>query len=357
MKVLFIEPYPIEGPSSRYRVEQYVPYLRDKGLRCIVRPFVSSPFYKVLYKKGFYFKKILFFLWSSIGRFFDIFIAMRSDVIFIHLEAFPLGPPMLEYLFKKMGKRIIYDLDDAIYRRTSSPANRFFRYLRSPSKIKKIIEISDYVITCNGYLEDYARRFNKNVISIHTSVDTEKFTLRSYIKKDIGNVTIGWIGSHSTAPYLKELEGVLRRLSVNHSFSLKIIGAGYHGLDIPGVDIENLNWDIGSEITEFQSLDIGVYPLPENEWTLGKTGFKAIQYMSVGVPCVASNVGANRDIVKDGVNGYLARTEEEWFEKLSALIMDRDLRIKIGSAGRRTVEEKYSINVNAPKYFNIIKKP
>jgi len=166
MKILFLEPYPIEGPSSRYRVEQYVPYFENNGIKCVVRPFISSKFYKILYKKGFYFQKILFFLQSSLKRFFDIFTAINADIIFIHLEAFPFGPPVFEYILAKIGKKIIYDLDDAIYLGITSQANAFLRYLKSPSKIKKIIKISSYVITCNVYLADYAKKYNKNVAVI-----------------------------------------------------------------------------------------------------------------------------------------------------------------------------------------------
>ena len=101
MKILFIEPYPTEGPSSRYRVEQYMPYFKDNGIECVVRPFVSSEFYRIIYKKGFYFQKILFFFQSALKRFFDIFTALKSDIIFIHLEAFPFGPPLFEWIISK----------------------------------------------------------------------------------------------------------------------------------------------------------------------------------------------------------------------------------------------------------------
>lgn len=356
MKILFIEPYPIEGPSSRYRVEQYIPYLRNNGLECFVRPFVSTRFYKILYNRGCYVKKTLFFLWSAFKRFSDIFIAVNSDIIFIHLEAFPIGPPVFEYLCKRLGKKIIYDLDDAIYMRSSSHANRFLAYLKSPSKIRKIIEISDTVITCNEYLADFARRFNKAVIPIHTSVDTEKFTVAGKTERQKEKVTIGWIGSHSTKPYLEILNDVFAELAKRYRFRLKIIGGGDGYADIPGIEIINLKWCLEGEIGQFQSLDIGVYPLPDNEWVRGKTGFKTIQYMSVGIPCVASGVGANRRIIKDGINGFLAENKEEWVEKLSRLIDDPALRQRLGAAGRKTVEEKFSVKVNAPKYLEIINR-
>lgn len=353
MKILFIEPHPTEGPSSRYRVEQYVPYFESNGIKCIVRPFVSSKFYKIIYKKGFYLQKIAFFVQSSFRRLLDIFIATKSDIIFVHLEAFPFGPPLFEWIFKKIGKKIIYDLDDAIYIRNASPANRFLKYLKYPSKIKNILKIADHVITCNEYLAVYASKYNKNVTVIPTSVNTEKFTPK--IKEAAGDITIGWIGSYSTGRYLEELRSVFYCLAKQYKFVLKIIGAGEVGIESQGINLIKLDWSLADEIQQFQSLDIGVYPLPDNEWTRGKTGFKTIQYMSVGIPCVVSNVGTNRCIVQDGVNGYLAKTEEDWVEKISKLIEDAELRKKIGLAGRRTVEEKFSLKVNALKNLEIIK--
>ena len=352
--VLFITPYPAEGPSSRYRVEQYIPYLEGNGVRCIVRPFVSRAFYEILYKKRFYMRKILFFLYSSIKRFLDIFLAIKSDIIFIHLEIFPFGPHFFEYFFSKiLRKKLIYDLDDAIYMGVTSTANTFIKRLKCPSKIKKIIKISQYVIACNEYLGDYARKYNKNVSILHTIVDTEKFVPE--VKKNKEKIAIGWIGSHSTAPYIEGLKGVFSRLGMHYKINLKLIGAG-KDIKISGIEVINVEWNLEDEIKELQSLDIGVYPLPDNEWILGKTGFKTIQYMSVGIPCVVSDAGANKIIVKDGINGFLAKTEDEWVQKLSALIEDVTLRERIGFAGRKTAEERFSVKVNAPKFLEIIKK-
>lgn len=356
MKVLFIQPYPTEGASSRYRVEQYVPYLQKNGIKCVIRPFVSPGFYKILYKKGLYFKKILFFIQSSICRFFDMFLAIKADLIFIHLEAFPLGPPFLEYIFVRLlRKKIIYDLDDAIYMGKSSPANKFLKYLKCPSKIEGIIKISSHVITCNEYLACYAEKYNKNVTTMHTSVDTERFKPMHKAQKE--DILIGWMGSHSTAKYLSELKDVFFKLSAKHKFIVKIIGAGEeYNFEIPGVNVIKLNWSLKDEISQFQSFDIGIYPLPDDEWTKGKTGFKTIQYMSVGVPCVASNIGANIDIIEEGENGFLCTNKKEWIDKIAYLIENANARYKIGQAGRRTVQEKYSLNVNRGKFLDVIKK-
>ncbi|HAB53772.1 MAG TPA: hypothetical protein DCE80_16615 [Ignavibacteriales bacterium] len=355
MKVLFIEPYPIEGPSSRYRVEQYIPYLQNQGVKCLVRPFVSLSFYRVLYKNGFFLKKIAYFILSTLNRLGDVFIALRVDIVFIHLESYPLGPPLLECFLAICGKKIIYDLDDAIYLGKSSLANVFLKYLKFPAKIPQIIKLSSHVITCNLFLADYASGFNKRITVIHTGLDTEKFCPR--LDKPIREkLTIGWIGSHSTAIYLEQLKNVFSLLAEKYTFKLKIVGAGNHNLHIPGVEVIQLEWKLYDEIVQFQSLDIGVYPLPEEEWVLGKTGFKTIQFMSVGIPCVVSNVGTNSLIVNDGLNGFLAKTEDEWVEKLSRLMESQELRKKVGEAGRQTIIEKYSLKVNAPKFLEVLRK-
>lgn len=378
MRVLFIEPYPTEGPSSRYRVEQYIPFLSDNNIVCMVRPFVSSKFYKILYKRGYYLEKILCFGLSCFRRFRDMLTALGCDIIFIHLEALPIGPPLLELFLAGIGKKIIYDLDDAIYLGRTSSANKFLRCLKWPLKIETIIRISKHVITCNEYLAAYALAFNKNVTVMHTSVDTDKFrpnrysiadlsknrryssidekgaTIRYRNASDSDAVNIGWIGSHSTAGFLEGIQNVFYRLSRTHQFNLKIVGAGRR-VEIPGVNIINTDWNLPDEINQFQSLDIGVYPLPDDRWTVGKTGFKTIQYMSVGIPCVVSNIGANKDIVENGRNGFLVDNEDEWVEKLSLLIENPDLRMKMGQCARLTAEERFSLKTSAPKYLYIIK--
>ncbi len=354
MRILFLEPYPTQGPSSRYRVEQYVPYLRAMGIECLVSPFVSPPFYAILYKKGMYARKCAYFCAGAARRVIDLFRAVACDAVFIHLEAFPLGPPFIEWLLSAMGKKIIYDLDDAIYLGAASQNNNFLKRLKCPWKIPVIISMSRHVITCNEHLAQYSLKFNKNVTIIHTSVDTDRFKPSG--RASPGSLTIGWIGSHSTAKYLESLKDVFAQLhSRGLAFRVKVIGASRKVFEIPGVEIIYKDWSLEDEISEFQSLDIGVYPLPDDEWTAGKTGFKTIQYMSVAVPCVASDAGPNRVIIEEGVNGFLAKDAAEWVGKLSALINDAGLRERIGRKGRESVLEKYSLQVNAPKILSIIR--
>lgn len=354
MKILFIAPYPTEGASTRYRVSQFFPYLESRGIACELRPFFSAGFFRILYRKGKGFRKGCYFVQSCFGRVLDFFRGLQADLIFIHLEAFPFGPPILEWAWSKCGKRIVYDLDDAIYLSHASEANRRYRWLKWPSKIPKIIQLSREVITCNEYLAAYVRQFNKRVHILSTSLDMIRF--RPPASRDAARkVVIGWIGSHSTAPFLEPLRGVFQALAKRYDFTLKIVGAGY-SVVLPGVDIIQKEWSLERDVQEFQELDIGVYPLPETEWVFGKTGFKTAQYMATGVACVASRIGRNNDIIQHGESGFLAKTEQEWIEALSRLLESPSLRQTIGQAGRRRVEVAYSLQKNQSVFCDIVEQ-
>ena len=351
MNILFLTPHPKEGASTRFRVQQFFPYFTSQGINCIFRPFLSSNDYKILYKDGQILKKGFILLRGICKRVQDFISSNNIDIVFVHLEASPLGLPIFENLFSFCGKPIIYDLDDAIYLKGTSPVNKLAYFLKSSSKIPKIISKSSYVIVCNEYLEDYAKKFNQNVKMIPTVVNTDKFTVKDHSIQN-EKLVIGWIGSHSTACYLAQLTEVFKKIAEKYKFTLKIIGSDKRDY-FPGIDVIYDDWSLEKDVLDFHGLDIGIYPLPDNEWVKGKTGFKTVQYMSVGVPCVASRIGKNINIITDGVDGYLASSQDEWIKKLSLLIENSEFRKTMGLAGRKTVEDRYSLSINAPKYLEV----
>jgi glycosyltransferase involved in cell wall biosynthesis len=216
-----------------------------------------------------------------------------------------------------------------------------------PRKVATIIRRSRQVTAGNEYLAAYARQFNPAVTTIPTSVDTDRYAPAA--NRTTPEVPIvGWIGSPTTAAYLKHLLPVLRRVRTQHPFTLRVSGAG-EPLAIEGIEVDNAPWSLDAEVGLFNGCDVGVYPLSDDEWSKGKCGFKAIEFMSCGVPVVASAVGVNREIVQDGVNGFLASTEQEWIEKIGRLLVDPQLRRTLGAAGRRTIEERYSVRQAAPR--------
>ncbi|MFH1593966.1 MAG: glycosyltransferase family 4 protein [Candidatus Omnitrophota bacterium] len=339
MKVLFIVPYPTEGPSNRFRVEQYLPTLKERGINFSVRPFYSSNFRKILLKKGRYLQKILYLVFFTVLRLADVFKCRNYEIVFIHREAFPTNDCIFEWLFGKLSKKLIYDFDDSIF-------------LTKPSKVKKIIALSDFVIAGNGFLKEYALKLNKNVEVLHTCIDTDRY--KPAIRfRDNKKTVIGWMGSPTTAKYLSEIKEVFRILSQKyHNVEYRVIGARFD--KSADVSLVNKDWVLNSEVTELQHFDIGLMPMPDDEWTRGKCAFKIIQYMAVGIPAVASPVGMNAEVIQDGVNGFLASGIEEWCEKLSRLIESLPLRQRLGAEGRRTAERNYSLNVNAPKFLKIL---
>jgi glycosyltransferase involved in cell wall biosynthesis len=352
MKVLFITPVPREAAAYRVRIEQYLPYLAKHGITGDIRPFISSKFFAMVYNPGRYGQKIRYFFEGAFGRIKDLVQSGQYDLIFIFREAFPFGPPFTEWLFYKTHKPVVYDFDDAIYLPNTSSANRMVGFLKYPQKVSQIIKMSAHIIVCNDFLKEYAERFSGRVTVVPTSVDTDVFKPAAQKASDKKPI-VGWIGSPSTAIYLNQLRVVFQELAKRYAFTLKIIGAGSE-FKIPGVDVINREWELEKEVGDFQGLDIGVYPLPDTEWVKGKTGFKTVQYMSVGVPCVVSRVGRNLEIVKDGEDGFLASSDDEWIERLSLLMDNRELRRKMGQAGRATVESRYSLKASAPKLLEVL---
>jgi len=353
MRVLFWVPYPTEGASNRYRVEQYLPYLRQRNIKCILHPFWSSPAYKKLYNNGKILFKLFYFLIGAFSRVWDSMMIFRYDMVFIHREAFPLGGAFFETFLSLLKKPFIFDFDDAIFLPSASRPNSFIEKLKSPAKVNSIIKKSSQVIAGNPYLADFSKPLNSSVSVIPTSIDTEKYCHADKESRD--KIIIGWMGSITTLDFLKILEPVFLSLSARFkNIEFVIVGGNYSCCGLS--NITSKEWSLESEKDYLKGFDIGIMPVPDNEWTRGKCGFKAILYMGMGIPTICSPVGMNKEIIEDGVNGFLAYSQEEWTEKLSLLIKDSDLRKRIGSAGRRTVEEKYSVKINAPKLLAVLNK-
>ena len=350
IRVLALSPIPEEGAGCRFRIAQFIPYLESVGIQVTLNSLFTPEFFRLVYKPGHYARKAATFAALSLKRLGSLRGASRYDLILVYREMFPVGPAVVERLLAARGRPpVVFDFDDAIFLPSVSEANRLISALKQPQKVASIIRHSDHVITGNEFLADYARRFNTKVTTIPTCVDTDRFVPSPSVPgSDEGReLVVGWIGSPTTASYIRGLAGVLRRVGERHPFVLRVSGAGAP-LEIPGVRVENRTWSLHEEVALFNTCDVGVYPLADDEWSKGKCGFKAIEFMACGVPVIASAVGVNRTIVQDGTNGFLAATEDEWVEKLSRLLADAALRRRFAAAGRRTIEEGYSLRVNAP---------
>ena len=354
IRVLALSPIPEEGAGCRFRIAQFIPYLASAGIDVTLRSLFTPEFFRLVYKPGHYVSKAVSFAALSLKRLDSLRDASRFDVVFIYREIFPIGPALIERLLTMPGRPpVVFDFDDAIFLPSVSDANRLIATLKTARKVDTIIRRSDQVIAGNAYLADYARRLNQAVTMIPTCVDTTRFAPSPDAWSANGSgasrdLVVGWIGSPTTASYIRDLEPVLRRVRERHGFVLRVSGAG-GPLQIPGLTVENVPWALDREVELFNTCDVGVYPLADDEWSKGKCGFKAIEFMACGVPVVAAAVGVNREIIEDGVNGFLASTEAEWVDKIGCLLSDRDVRRRFAAAGRRTIEDRYSLDVNAPK--------
>jgi len=364
IRVLALSPIPEEGAGCRFRIAQFIPYLESVGIDVTLRSLFTPEFFRLVYKPGHYVRKAVTFAALSVRRLDSLREVSRYDVVFIYREIFPIGPALIErWLASGRRPPVVFDFDDAIFLPSVSNANRVIGALKQPRKVDAIIRLSDQVIAGNDFLADYARRLNSEVAMIPTCVDTTRFVPAgpASAAASAGDLqaarrpVVGWIGSPTTASYIQALTPVLQRVNARRPFTLRVSGPG-EPLDVPGVAVENVAWSLDREVSLFNTCDVGVYPLADDEWSKGKCGFKAIEFMSCGVPVVAAAVGVNREIIQDGVNGFLASSEDEWVEKLGRLLADADLRRRFAEAGRRTIEGRYSLAVNAPKLAATIRR-
>ncbi|UCD06628.1 MAG: glycosyltransferase family 4 protein [candidate division WOR-3 bacterium] len=350
MKVLFVIPYPVEIASTRQRVFQFFPYLAEHGVQCVASSFVSSEFYGILYAAGNVLDKIRHTIQGCTSRVRDLRSASDYDLVFVHREAFPFFTTVVE---RRLASKLplVYDFDDAIYLMNPTKPS-LLPLLRNPAKVKTILGVSSCVIVGNEHLAAFAKDFNSNVHIIPTCIDTNYYLPRGDDNVGTQKLVVGWIGSRSTVPYLLSLKNVLLNLSKRYEFAIKIVSNEDLDLGLPKIFKQ---WSLMEELSDLHSFDIGIMPLPDNKWTRGKCGYKIIQYMAVGKPVIASSVGVNAEIIVDGYNGYLAKSPNDWNHKLSRLIENKSIRDTFGARGRTTVEEKYSLAVNAPKLLTILK--
>lgn len=353
MKILFLAPYlPDTAPSQRYRLEQWQPYLGRLGATVTHAAFVSRRLQEVLYLPGRHMTKAREMLGGLRRRWNDVRRAREYDLVFVHREASLIGPALFERMIKRKRVPMVFEMDDAVYVPYSSPSNKWLSRLKFPGKTRRICELSDHVIVGSRFLAEYALKYNPNVTIIPTTVDTEVY--RPFGSAPPGLIRIGWCGSHSTTRYLRTLMPALHALRERKEFRLLFVGASR--FEVSGVETEFREWVSENEVRDLADMSIGVMPVSEEEWARGKQGLKALLYMAMEIPVVASPVGANREIIKDGENGFLAADREEWVSKLDLLLEDPGLRLRLGKAGRKTVQEQYAAHVHAPRVMEVFRQ-
>lgn len=341
-------------PGQRLKYEQYFDYFRDNGIDVIVKPFMTIRFQNIVYKKG---RVIAKFFWTAYGywsRIRLLFSIRKYDLTYIFLWVTPFGPPFFEWLFIKRSKKVIYDIDDLVFLRgAKSYVNVFAAGLKGRNKPIFLMKKANHVITCTPYLDEFVRKYNKNTTDISSTINTVKYRTRKDYRILNRKVILGWSGSHSTAKYLYLMKPVFKKLK-EEGIAFKLLVMGDATFNIDDIEIEALPWKEDYEVDIIRRFDIGLYPLPDEEWVFGKSGLKALQYMAAGVPTIATAIGTNFRIIENDVNGFLVNTIEEWIGCIKDLINDEILRRRIGEKGAEIVEKKFSVNANRGTYLSIL---
>jgi glycosyltransferase involved in cell wall biosynthesis len=354
--ILFLVPYPLKrAPSQRFRVELFEPYLQQENLNYSISSFIDEKTWDILYKSGGTVQKATGIVKGYLRRLKNVLWDVRNySHVFIHREAAPLGPPVAEWIITKLWrKKVIYDFDDAIWIPNTGNENKMAALLKSNWKVKYICKWVDTVVGGNEYLCDFARQHNDNVTCIPTSVDTENIHNKLKEHKTDG-IIIGWTGSHSTLPFLEQALPALRELNATSPFTLLVIANKKPEFTFPTQMF--IPWKEDSEIDDLLHADIGIMPLSADAWSEGKCGFKLIQYLSLGIPAVASPIGVNSKIVEHEVNGYIAPGDTEWKEYLSILMKDVEKRKAFGKAGREKIVNEYSVQSQKDKFLDLFRK-
>lgn len=335
IKLIFFPEGDLKNAASRYRIYYLEQCLRNNfKTEILISPATSPPptpaHLKLKYP--FYF----------LNRLFKSLRADKNDILFVQRGDHLLGSLKLNKILKKYNKNMIFDIDDATF---------LFN-----SEIYKMFEISDVLFVGSHFLKEEAEKFNDNVYLIPTSINTEKYSIKKHIKKT--EIVIGWMGSPSTIKYLNLIKNPLEKLGSRYNIRFVVVGANKAKnkvLKIRNVNMEIKDWTLETELDELKSFDIGVMPMFNGDWEKGKCAFKAIQYMGFGIPAVCSNIGEANYLITSGNNGFLCADEEEWMDSLEKLIINHELRNRIGHNGRKKIEEEYDISKTAKKVSNIIK--
>ncbi len=352
MNILFIAPYPkYISASQRFRIEIYFKALETASISYSYKTFMNEELYAILFTKGNNVKKIIGILVGFLKRLVLLFSLHRYQYVFIHREATPLGFPWFEFIAAKIfRKKIIYDFDDAIWLPIASTGSKLLVLLKFTGKVRLICKWATNVVVGNNFLETYAKQYNKNIIIIPTPVDTEnehKIIKIQATDKPI----VGWTGTFTNLKFFDLIITPLQQLQSEFNFEVLVIA----DIDpkLPLTNYRFLPWKKETEIPDLLQMNIGLMPLHNTEATKGKCGFKAIQYMALGIPALVSPIAVNKQIVDNGINGFWCDSNEDWYKNIKLLLTNTNLRNDMGIAAREKIINHYSLKSTQQDFLNI----
>lgn len=320
--VLFLTPG-IHGPSSRFRILQYLPHLRARGVAADVAD-LAAPF------------AARWRLLASAGRY---------DSVVVH-RAF-LAPHEW-FLLRRAASGYVFDFDDAIVYRDSAARRLESRQRRA--RFARMVKGARRVVAGNDYLAGLARAYNPSTVVIPTSVDVAPYDTAA--PSSFERATVVWIGTRVNLMYLEPVLAAVARAVRSAGAELEVICDDFPRVD--GIDIVRRRWSLADEARDLMRCDVGIMPLPDDAWTRGKCALKILQYFAASLPVVCSPVGANTSVVEHGRSGYFARNGDEWAGFLEELLRDSEKRRRFGRAGRETVERSYSVEANLERLIAAI---
>ncbi len=341
MRLLLLTRYEDLSAASRLRFYQYVPFLQAHGIQVIHAPLLSNADLSKLYRDGR--RSIASTVFAYLKRAAKLF--GKYDLLWIEKELFPMLPALGE---ARSRTPYVVDYDDAVFHNYDLHRSGIIRRIMG-GKIDKVMRHAAMVIAGNSYLADRARKAGaKRVEIVPTVIDIERYSVAGAPPPPF---TIGWIGSPSTSKYLQMLEPVLKDVCAAGRARVLTVGAKESAVN--GIRAENRAWAEEREVRDIQAMHVGIMPLPDEPWERGKCGYKLLQYMACRLPVVASSVGVNAEIVEGC--GFTADTLDEWRTALLTLRDDSALRTELGAAGRRKVEQKYTLQVTASRLLELLR--
>ena len=351
MRVLFLTLYPDIAASPRLRVGQFIPYLRENGVECTVRSPLTEPEFKRLTGPGRESRAFWYHLRETPRRIGQILSAGRYDVVFVQKAVMTAYVRGLDTLLRRKARRLVYDIDDAVHLAPPHPLHGPWNVLEDRAQVMSLMRSADLVLAGNAWLADAARQVCAKVQLFPTVVDTDRYVPAT---APPSCYRVGWVGNASTTVCLQPAAHALVALRNAH---VCLVGADTDRVPwLRNVDAyEVRRWSLDREVEELQRFSVGIMPQPQAEWMRGKCALKALQYMSCGIPCVASPFGAALDIIRDGENGLFADSTEGWLDAVDRL-RDPELRRRLGEAGRETVVSSYSLKHAAPRLLQLLRE-
>lgn len=327
MKRVLVLANNLRQASYRVRVEALLPLLRDRGIDPHVGLRTGNP----LADRRLY---------ASAGD-FDAVLLQRK-----FLSAWEA------WVLRRHAKRVVYDIDDALMFH-NRPVGWVSRW-RTARRFRATAGVVDHVVAGNEYLADHFRARGRPATVLPTVVDPARYVVKAHAGADVPRLV--WIGSRSTLPYVRGAAAALR-LAAGRVPNLRLVTVADETWADAPLPVEHHPWAPDTEAASLTAGDIGIAPTPTDPWTLGKCGFKIVQYMAAGLPVVASPVGANAELVSDGETGYLPTTDEAWAEAIARLAGDAELRCRMGQAGRERVERELCLTRAADVWADLFGAP